>query len=352
MAEYQEPKLKETKGEFTLIGIVKGLGKEKAFREGLIKQGKNKGKAWQSIKFRVQTSDGNEVYVQLMDRERDQVTATKGKKDEKESKKIPWNKRKKLPEGFHVFGFDASIEPDPENEGKYLRKNMHPFDGVDYIKKYLSDGDSVVVSGFLEPNEYEGQNGIVRNMQYNIRSIRKLKKPVDFESEKFEETSSFQQNVIFDSADYDEELNKAVVNAYIVNFAGQAKLAQFTIDGARKQMIKTFTQNVSFGDTMNLFGLVVNRTVYGEAEVEPDEDEDDPFGSDDRPKGTTRTNRTYIRGLYITRVEDWEQGTYSEEDFEDQNQERNYGEDKTTVKEDEEEDDDPFADDDDDDLPF
>jgi single-stranded DNA-binding protein len=344
----EQSTLKQTKGEFNLVGIVSGINHENAYREGITKQGKNKGKEWRSIRFAVATSRTNKIFVELTGWEQDEVTAYSSEK--KETKKFPWSKRNKLPEGYAILQVRASLEKD-EDDKKYVQKAMTAYDAVDYIREHLKDGDSVWVKGEISFQEFEGRNGqIVHKTVYTIKSIGKTRNPVDFDAEDFEETAGFVQNIIFDSAERDEETNKVIVNAYIVSFNGKASRGQFTVNAeTNPKMAEAFLKKCHFGDTMELYGICRNELITKEEDIE-DEGEEDPFNSEERPRGTIKVIRDYETELLIKGVTKgtWEQGVYTEDDFISMQAEEDYGSDKSSIDED---DDDPFTEDDDD-LPF
>lgn len=355
MAEEKVINLEQTKSQFTIKGIVDGMTKENAYREDEIKNGKNKGKQYRSIKFQVQTSPENKLTVEMFGMELDYVYPyKKGKGKEKGvSKKLEFSKRNNLPEGFTLIGVRAALEQN--DNGKNINKNLVDFDAVEYIYDNLNDGDSVYITGELSFSTYvNSQDEEIKQTKYNIKNIYK-EKPIDFTDEKFEEVCAFEQEIVFVDSSIDKEEGAVYVDAYTIQYGNKFTPANFVIrpDGNEKikDLANVFAKKVKYGDFVKVIGLALNKAETAVIEEEDAPDKDDIFGdaSGEKPAGSEKRAVTFYRTeLRITAVEKgtFVKARYDEDDFVIEE----------LVQEEEENDDSPFGNDaldiSDDDLPF
>lgn len=352
----KENKLVQTKGSFTLKGIVSGMNKENAYREGEVKNGKNRGKMYRSIRFSVQTSPTNKPSVELFGMETDYVYPYKrGKKGEKGHviKNHPFAKRNDLPDGYTLIGVNVGLEQD--EKGKNIRKSLIDYDAVEYIYDNLNDGDSVFLTGELQFSSYVNSQGEeVDQTKYIIKQVFHEKNPIDFDDENFEEVCAFEQEIVFTGSEVLKEEKAVVVRGYTIAYGGKFNTAEFVIrpDGDKdiEKTAKAFSgKKIKFGDTMTVFGLCLNRAETVEVE---DEEEDDFFGGK-KPKGLERNTITnYTTELQITGATDYAPGVYTEEDFIIEEDELVDDTDNGSLSDDSDDDYNPFADDEDDENPF
>jgi single-stranded DNA-binding protein len=369
----QEFKLTQTKSGFKFAGIVEGMN-DNSYNEGTIQQGKNEGKSYRSVRFRVRTSPTNALQVELFGMEQDYVYPYKqgkkgadGKRSKGETKRIPFEDRNDLPEGYHLIGVSVSLkmEKDAKGKEKIVRENMVDYDAVDEIYNNLSDGDSVYVAGEIQISEYEDRNGEQQKQaKYIIKSIGLQKKPIDFADEKFEELNAFEQEIVFVGADVDKASQTVVVTGRTIQYGDKFTDYQFYIrPNGKDSLVKlgaAFAKKVKFGDLVKVLGLALNKTEEVEVKSSTEKKKatnDDPFAdAGEAPKGYDKTTVTnYIQELQITAIAKDENGNslftkgkYKEDDFIIEE----------LIDEDEDDDKDPFASDDDeveigdDDLPF
>lgn len=323
----QEFKLTQTTSSFTFVGIVDGMTNDNAYREDEIKQGKNQGKEYRSIRFFVQTSPTNKLPVEMFGMELDWVYPyKKGKKGEKgTTKKMAFDQRDNLPEGFHIIGINLGLEKNAA--GKNIRKSLVDFDAVEYIYDNLNDGDSVEVSGELQFSQYENSQGeLIDQTKYIIKSIYLEKEAIDFTSEKFQEVNAFEQELVFIDKDVDKKESAVYVSGYTIQYGDKFSLANFVIRPNGNENIektaKAFAKALKFGDTLKVYGLCLNKAETVEVDVADDEtkaEKDDIFGGE-KPKGLEkRAVTTYVTELQITGADNESykagKGMYKEEDF-------------------------------------
>lgn len=348
-----DSKLTQTKGSFTLKGIVSGMTNQYAFREDEVKNGKNKGKTYRAIRFMVQTSLTNKIPVEMFGMELDYVYPyKKGKKGEKGHtiRNHPFSKRNDLPAGYTLIGINVGLEQD--EKGKNIRQSLVDFDAVEYIYDNLNDGDSVYLTGELQFTSYVNSDGEeVDQTKYIIKQVFHEKNPIDLEAEDFEEVCAFEQEIVFTGSEVVKEDKSVIVRGYTVSYGDKFSVAEFVIrpDGDKdiEKTAKTFAgKKIKFGDTMKVFGMCLNKAETVEVEVE--KNEDDMFGGK-KPKGLEKNAiTTYTTELQVTGASDYKGAVYTEDDFVVEEEEELVSNDATNTE-------DPFADDeeiDDDDLPF
>lgn len=337
--------LEQTKGQFQLVGIVKGIDDyENAVKEGTTRSDK----PYKRLQFMVQTSEENIVPVEMFGMVRDEVIFYNMK--EREKKKVSWENRAKSHKPFALMGINMGLEKD--SKGNKVKKTLVEYDAIDYIAENLSDGDSVFVKGDIDFQEYENQEGKkVNAVKYVIRNVSKVKESVNFEAEDFKEKAMFEQEVvIWDTEKID---NKLMVYAKNIKYNGEHTDAEFVVDaevdgGKFKKLASNMSKRLKTGDFIKLYGKVINRVELEEEEVT--EEEPDDWGGDSEVEEEMNKNyiRNYIRELLVTSVDStsYESSKYNEDDFLNEDED-NFGDD---FGEDIEEGED--VDEDEDDLPF
>jgi hypothetical protein len=328
-------KLEETKGSFTLKGIIHGLSNDNSVREGVTSSDKD----YKAVSFYIETSPNNRVRVEMFGMERDVVFYSS---KEKKSKKVPFENRSKVNlKGYRLMG--VNLNP---TGSKTDRKTLIEYDAIDYLKENFKDGDSVYVSGQLDFSSFENKQGeTVNKTGFRIQSISKEKEPIDFTEEDFVPHAFFKQDIVV--SDLIEEENKLYINAKIIKYKGEITDTTFVVEADRlKKFAKTLKKNLKFGDFIQVKGWIVSLALEEEAQAEVEDDSDDWGG--ETPEGMDNSYIVnYINELQIVNVdkETYEPQKYTEEDLFSQ-EEEDYGEDVDDS-------DDGFEDEDDDgELPF
>lgn len=316
----EEVVLEQTKSAIKLQGVVSRMDSDHAFKEG--ETGSEK--PYKSLRFTVITKDAegekNEVPVELFGMEQDEVYAYNMKK--KEGKRFPFESRDNLPDGYHLFGVRVGLQRD--EEGKIITENLHPYDAVEEIFNELQDGMHIYLNGEIEISEYEKDGEKKEQKRFVMKSLGLLKKDIDFEAENFEETAVFEQEMVFVDMEVDRETKKAKVIGRTIGYGGKFANGSFIIDGNDKDLeglIKAF-KKLKFGAFMKVYGKVVNRVEFVEAEETDAKpvDKKNPFATVGKEKHKSlekRTSREYTNELQIEGVEaeSFVTAKYKEEDF-------------------------------------
>lgn len=336
-------KLEQTKGNFKLAGMICGITKEGAFKEGVTKADEKKGilsKNYRSLRFAVKTSPTNIINVELYGAEQDYVYVYS--RENKDTKKVVWKDRTKTPEkSYNLIGINITsnvVKKEGEEPSEY-KVTYVDYDAVKYIYESFNDGDSVYVTGEVKPNSYVNAQGeVINSFKYNIKSISIQKQLVNFEAEGFQEISSFDHEMIITDTALDKSTNKVLVNAYTIGYADSFKQAQFVIHYDKNEKLGNNFLKLKFGDYIKVLGLCINAPTNKPVE-------EDEWGSE-VPKGYNAGGK-FVSELRITAVAKdkdmnsmYKKRKYKEEDFVTQ-------EEVETIH------DDPnFDDESDDDLPF
>ena len=373
MAEKKEHVLEQTKGVFELLGKVVNIDRENAYQEKTMDKGKNKGKVYRSLRFGIKTSNENTITVSMFSflPEEVYIWDSEAKKGGKVKYDL-WKKNRKGYEKQKKVPLQTRVGIEQGEDGKNITVHLPSFDVMEYIYDNLNNEDSVIARGSISRNTYENKSGDTQtSINYNLESLFKMKKEVDFDAEDFVEKSVFTENFIYESADINTREKYADVYGKTVNYHGKTNDASYRInfsddeDGSMEQMAKTLAKKVAYGSVLEIHGDLVNRAVTVEVEEEQD---DDLMMLLAGKKNRMATTRTYVNYMEMHGVDSIEPKKYTEEDVatgeddfiveEKKNDELNEfeglkGKSKKEVKSDDEDDfldDDPF--DLDDDLPF
>lgn len=340
--------LEQTKGQFKLIGKVKGIENENALREGTTQ----KDDPYKSLSFFVETSPTNAIKVELFAMERPEVFFYSSKA--KETKRVPWEKRNNSIKEFKLIGVRMGLEKDGDKNKQVM---MVEWDAIDYMVDNLKDGDSVFVNGSIDFQNYKDQQGNEKeSKRYTVSGISRTKKPVDFDAEDFSEMASFEQDIVVTDVVVLE--GKLHIGAKIIGYKskkGDQTISDttFVVDpeadgGKYKKLANNMKKRLKWGDFIKVFGLCVNAVEL--VEVEGEEEEDDWGG--EMPAGQGETIRNYIQELRVTAVDSttYEPKKYTEDDFFNEDED-NYGDDFSDDEGNDFGDEDTGIDEDDD-LPF
>lgn len=319
MAEAKkEFKLDQTKSYFKVEGKVVGMDREGTYREGEVEQGKNEGKTWRSIRFGVQTSEENTIYVELFGMEQDFIYPWSQKA--KKSQKIAFEKRNNPPSGYHVIGVNIGLEND--EKGKQVRKSLVELDAVEYIHSVLTNGESIQVTGKVEYGEYENKKGDkVPQTRFIIGSIFTTKEEINFDAEDYKEVCVFDQEFVYVDSEYEEEDGKRYVTARVIGYADKWQDVTLVIDADKSEGLKKLSDNfgkLKFGKLIKVIGKPVNRVDMVEVEVE--DDEGDEWGGEEVEGYNRSSVKSYTNELQILKVDkawtsDNKDKTYTEDDF-------------------------------------
>lgn len=330
----QMAELKQTKNSFKFIGKVTRIDKDGAFKEETAERGKRQGDTYRSLRFGVKTSENNEMTVSMYDFEPTEVfmwNSDKKKKDKNyKGDRIPFDQWEEEQEELREQGYavlQTRVGLTYGEDGKIVSKGLPSFVASKDIFNNLSNGDSVVIEGEIRYSTYKNQQDkLVEQKTFTIKKAYKLK-DIDFESEKFEEVTFFEQQMVFVDAEADKANKKVYVTGRVIDFMKNFHDTQFVVDysdgegGDDAGMVKlatAFLKKFKFGDVINVFGDATNRVIVEEAEGDDDNDEDllASLGGKKKPSHAQNfVTRTYVSEMLIHGVDDWEKKVYKEEDF-------------------------------------
>ncbi|MEE5181142.1 hypothetical protein JDW21_19090 [Bacillus subtilis] len=329
--------LQQTKNSFKAIGKVTRIDKDGAFREEEAKKGKREGDTYRALRFGLQTSETNTITIQMYDFEPEEVflwNSDKRQKDQSyKGERIPFSewldKQDDLrEEGYAVLQTRVGLVYG--EDGKIQSKGLPSYVASKNIYDNLNNGDTVVVEGEIRYSTYENQEGkTVEQKTFTLKKIFRVKEDkVDFENEKFEEVSYFEQEMVFVDADVDKDEKKVYVTGRVIDYNKNFHDTQFVVNfsdgegGTDKGMVKladAFLKKFKFGDLLNVFGDAVNRVIVEEQEDEDTNEEDDliaQLGGKKKPSHAQKyVNKTYIQEMQIHGVDAWDKKFYKEEDF-------------------------------------
>ncbi|MCY9737546.1 hypothetical protein M5X17_27975 [Paenibacillus alvei] len=318
--EDQVVMLEQTKSTIKLRGIVGGLTKKNAYREGTYEKGKLEGKDWRQINFSLQTSKFNRIFVTLRGNEQDFVYPyKKGKDGEKGTtlKNYSFDDRHDLPEGYTLFGVNMYLEKD--DEGENVRTNLIDFDAVEYLYDNLNDGDSVFVKGEIVFSSYMKDEEKVDKTEFKITSISRIQ-DIDFDAEDFKEMCSFEQDIVFIGSDVDKKEGVVYVTGRTIGYNNRFNDAVFVIRPEEDEQLKKLAnvfggKTLKFGDFMTITGLCLNLAETVEEDEVPVES---MFGGYTPNGFEKRTVTNYINELRMTGAidESYVKRKYKESDFE------------------------------------
>jgi hypothetical protein len=286
-----------------------------------------------AVKFAVQTSADNKVFVTLGSQPRDKVYFSKRAETKGEKatiKAVDWDKRKSFKEdGFKIIGTNLGLVKKIDNDGNEVNDVQHlvEYDAIDYIKEHLQDDMHVFVRGHIEYSRFEDRN----IKQYVIDQLS-LCQPIDFTAEGFVEVSNFEQPIVFRSIEKDStEENKFIMTGSIVNYNDIVE-TDFVIRNPK--LAQTFKKNLKSYNGIKIFGNLVSLV----QEVVVDDD-DDGWGE----PNPMNANRNYQKEMLVVGADKTSIDTelYSEEIFDEfMRSKKEFGETAAASSSDEDEDDD------------
>lgn len=308
--EQKEQKLTPTKSSFKLMGKVVWMGKEGAFKEDILSNGKMAGSEYRSIRFGVQTSPTNIIPVEMFGIEQEKASMWNSKNQAYD--KVDWDNRNDLPNGWILMDTTISLSRDSKN--KLIKEHYANFDAVEKLHDELSDGDWIFASGVIDFNTYEKDGNPVTTTKYVLKSVSRLAKEIDFEADDFKEVSSFEMEVVVNGVDYNKETKTAYASVYTIQFGDKWSTGRLVVHGdTHEKLTDAFRKRLKPMDFIKVYGNCINATDT----VEVEETEDDGWGSE-KPNGYNNNMvRNVTRELRVTGVEasTHEPKKYKVEDF-------------------------------------
>lgn len=311
MAKERLHELKQTGNSFQLRGVVTGTKSQKFYKNGT---GKNGG-SWNAVEFGVKIAENKAVYVKLNGFPRDEVFYyKKGENGEKgTTQKVKWKDRKKSPgKDYRLIGVNISTGKD--KDGQNINETFVEYDAVEWIHENLSDGDSVFIKGNLEFSSYTDKNGQTRRKVELIPSqISYTKKAVDFDEDDYKEMAEFENTIVFQSIDKEEDENgkstgRFILSGYSIGY-NTVESVSFVIDADHVKVASAIKKKMKAGNAIKTYGRIV---IYNN--LESVEQDDDGWGSTETSP-MERVNAPTIREYMVYKVDGstFDTETYTED---------------------------------------
>lgn len=323
----------ETKSFFRLIGRVSPLQRQDETTKGWEdvpfysqKPTRNSGKPRRVLNFQIETAKGNKLRVESAGMEFDYAYAYSSR--HKKTIKIDWENRLDREKWKDE---NKKVKTKDIDDTYHLMSN--DWDLTEELSKKVSNGDWVEVKGYLEPNEFEDDEGKqVNNIKRIITSINpivegKLKydnsdelKPIkvngkeityitDFDDENFIEVNQFSMQIGIRSTYQDEETRDTKVNGTYFTYGKDrseprdVELMVPYIEPEKGKALADAFASLEFGDFIEVTGIDNNRVTFTYVDIEESIDDSDPFSEVDDSQRTTRKQRVTNgekKGLEVT----------------------------------------------------
>lgn len=353
MAKEKLHDMKQTVNSFQLRGIVSGTKSNRFYKSGT---SQNKSD-WNAIEFGVKIADNKTVYCTMRGFSRAEVfyyksgeNGTKGT-----TQKVAWKDRKKSPgKDYRLIGVNISTSKD--EEGKNVNEMFTEYDAIEWLHENLEDDTSVFIKGNLQFSSYTDRNGqTCKKVELVPTQISYTQKPVDFDAEDYKEMCEFENTIVFQSIDKEEDENgkntgRFILTGYSIGY-NSVENVSFILHEDCAKLAGNLKKAMKPGYSIKTFGRV---EVINDISVV---DEDDSGWGETSP--LQRVNRPTRREYVIYRAEpsSIDKESYSEDDIlaairkinAAKKATENFG-DKATTNDDV--DDDWSTDDDDDDTPW
>lgn len=309
MAKEKLHNLKNTPTSFQLRGIVTNTKGKRFYQSGTSKSGGQ----WNATEFGVKIADNKTVFVSLRGFPRAEVFYYKrGENGAKgTTQKVAWKDRHKAPgKDFRLIGVNISTGKDENN--KNVNETFVEFDAVEWIHDNLKDGDSVFIKGNLSFTSYTGRDGQVnKRIEMVPTQISYTQKPVDFDAEDYTEMCEFENTLVFQSIDKEEDENgkasgRFILTGYNIGY-NTVESASFIIDEEHAKLANNLRKAMKPGYAIKTFGRlnVVNN-------ISVVQDDDDGWGeSSPMERVNAPVRREYI--VYRADPSSIEKEDYSED---------------------------------------
>lgn len=250
--------IEETKNRFKIRGVVFGTKSQNFYKDESNKR---------SISFGVNINKNKPIYCRLQGFTKDAVYYSNNDRTKPETIQVKWANRMKAPkEGFEVIGVKVGLEQD--TEGKNIVKSFAEYDAVQYMSKQLKDGDSVLVTGKIDP--YIANDGTVKK-NYVIEQIYRTS-AIDFDADDFTEKATFTQTLMFTDIEKETDADGKNTGRFIVtgnNVAYQNICpVSFIIDENHPKWANNVKKNIKPFNSVDIAGYINISTNITEVENE------------------------------------------------------------------------------------
>lgn len=319
-------KLEQTRGEFKIKGLVKGIDRDNAYEEGVRPEGRHAGRTFRKLNLGIQTSENNQLRLGMFSYEPEEVFLWNNDKRKKDpsykGERIPYEEylqKKEILKANGTAVLQARIGVEYDEDEKLISHGLTTYEASEEIYDNVDNDDSVYVEGQISYSEYKNrQDEMVTGINYNINRLFKSNTDFDLRAEDYEEQDYYEQQFVYVDSMVDKAKKQLIVIGRIIDYRENTVDANFVInygeDKGMKKLAENMKKKFKFGDLVTVFGQLVNRSV----EQDVEEEEDDllsALGGKAQPSHAKRANFTYEREMTIDGVLEWEKGFYSEEDF-------------------------------------
>ena len=311
MAKERLHDLKQTQSNFQLRGVVTGTKSQRFYKSG---SGKSGG-SWNSIEFGVKINEGKTVYVSMRGFPRAEVFYYKSGENGAKgvTQKVAWKDRKKSPgKDFRLIGVNISTGKD--ESGKNTNEVFTEFDAVEWLHENLEDDASVFIKGNLQFSSYTDRNGQTRKrVELVPTQISYTQKPVDFDAEDYSEMAEFENTIVFQSIDKEEDesckaTGRFVLTGYSIGY-NSGESVSFIVDADHAKLAGNLKKAMKAGYSIKTFGRI---EIINDISVV--EDDDSGWGeTSPMQRINSPTRREYV--IYRAEPSSIDKESYSEDDI-------------------------------------
>lgn len=258
MAKEKLHEMKSTQSNFQLRGKIIGVKSQKFYKSG---SGKNGG-VFNALEFGVQIAESKTVYVSMRGFPRDEVFYYKrGENGAKgTTKRVAWKDRHKSPgEDYRLIGVNISTGKD--EDGKNINKTFVEYDAIEWLHDNLKDNDSVFIKGNLQFSSYTDRNGqTCRKVELVPTQISYTQKQIDFDADDYTEMAEFENTLVFQSIDKEEDENgkatgRFILSGYSIGY-NSVENVSFIVDAEHTKLANNLKKAMKDGYSIKTFGRI------------------------------------------------------------------------------------------------
>lgn len=311
MAKEKLHEMKQTDNSFQLRGIITGTQSQRFYKSGT---GKNGG-AWNAVEFGVKIAENKTIYCTLRGFPKSEVYYYKAGENGAKgtTQKVAWKDRKKSPgNGYRLIGVNISVDKD--EEGKNINNTFVEYDAVEYLRENLKDDTSVFIKGKLEFSSFTDKNEQVRRkVEFVPNQISFTQKPIDFDAEDYVEMAEFENTLVFQSIDKEEDENgkgtgRFILSGWSIGY-NSVENVSFILDEEHTKLATNIKKAMKTGYSIKTFGRV---SIFND--ISTVEDDESGWGeTSPMQKVNSPTKREYI--VYRAEPSSIDKEAYSEDDI-------------------------------------
>ena len=258
MAKEKLHEMKSTQSNFQLRGVITGTKAQRFYKSGTGKSGGS----WNSLEFGVKIAEDKTVYVSMRGFPRDEVFYyKKGENGAKgTTKRVAWKDRHKSPgEDYRLIGINISTGKD--DEGKNINQTFIEFDAIEWLSKNLKDNDSVFIKGNLQFSSYTDRSGQARKkVELVPTQISYTQKPIDFDADDYTEMAEFENTLVFQSIDKEEDENgkhtgRFILSGHAIGY-NSVENVSFIVDEEHAKLATNLKKAMKEGYSIKTFGRI------------------------------------------------------------------------------------------------